>query len=208
MKSICCSTGLVVYLCHIWPSPCQLSAPRRAQLPVDSVDRAFGPVRRSVRITVSRPVSFLTFFLDSQAYALPLDTVTHVTRAVEITHLPQSPPFLLGIINVQGQVLPVINFRRALGLPQRDIQLEDRILLVNTGRREIGIVVDAIDQVGGQAAESLVTAAGVIAPPLKSVQGVFIQEGNLVLVHNLECLLSLTDEQVLDKVIAQQGENP
>ena len=156
---------------------------------------------------MSRPDSFLTFFLDSQAYALPLEAVLRVARAVEITPLPQSPPFLLGIVNVQGQVVPVINLRRALSLPQRDIQLEDRILLVDTGRREIGIVVDAVDQVGGHQAESLVTAAGEIAPPLRSVQGVFVQEGNLVLVHDLDSLLSLQDEQALEATLGQMGEN-
>ena len=156
---------------------------------------------------MSRPDSFLTFFLDSQAYALPLEAVVRVARAVEITRLPQSPPFLLGIINVQGQVMPIINLRRALSLPQQELRLEDRILLVDTGRRQIGIVVDAVDQVGGQQAEALVTASGEIAPPLRSVQGVFVQEGNLVLVHNLDSLLSLQDEQALEETLAQLGEN-
>jgi len=160
-----------------------------------------------VRITLSQPDSFITFYLDNQAYALPLQTVVRVARAVEITRLPQSPPFLHGIINVQGQLVPVIDLRRAMQLPPRELQIEDRIILVNTGRQQVGIVVDAIGQVGGQQAEDVVTAAQEIIPSLKSTQGVFVQEGRLVLVQNLDSLLSLQDERALEGALAQFREN-
>ncbi len=58
----------------------------------------------------------LVFTLDEFSYALPLGNVLRVIHAIAIRNLPQSPEIISGIINVQGQIIPVINIRKRFGL--------------------------------------------------------------------------------------------
>ncbi len=67
----------------------------------------------------------LVFHLDEQRYAIKLSEVKKVTRAVQITNLAEAPEFLLGLINLQGDIIPIIDIRRALHLPDREMELSD-----------------------------------------------------------------------------------
>jgi signal transduction histidine kinase len=66
---------------------------------------------------------YVLFVLDEQRYTLPLANVEKVVSAVYVTPLPQAPDIVTGIIDVQGQVVPVINLRRRFHLPERTLEL-------------------------------------------------------------------------------------
>ena len=89
----------------------------------------------------------VVFTLDGQRYALHLENVTRIVRAVEITPLPKAPDIVSGVVNMQGQVIPVINVRRRFCLPQREVQLEDHIIIAATSKRPVALVVDAAEGV-------------------------------------------------------------
>jgi hypothetical protein len=83
----------------------------------------------------------LVFSLDEPLYALPLSSVERVVPAVEITPLPKAPEFVLGVINVHGQVIPVMDIRQRLRLPTRPVGLEDRFILARLGGDEFTILL-------------------------------------------------------------------
>ncbi|MDB6169570.1 MAG: chemotaxis protein CheW, partial [Verrucomicrobia bacterium] len=73
----------------------------------------------------SAPTQIVVFRLDAQRYALSLTAVDRIARAVEITPLPNAPDIVLGVINVSGRVLPVLNLRRRFRMRERAISPAD-----------------------------------------------------------------------------------
>jgi len=77
----------------------------------------------------------VVFTLDDRRYGLALSAVERAVRMVDVTPLPQAPQIVLGVVNVQGRVVPVVNLRRRFRLPERDFALADQLLIARTARR-------------------------------------------------------------------------
>ena len=71
----------------------------------------------------------VVFTLDTQRCALPVSRVDRVLPALEITPLPDAPPALAGYAVLQGEVVPVLDLRRCLSLPEREVRLDDSLVL-------------------------------------------------------------------------------
>ncbi|NLE10505.1 MAG: chemotaxis protein CheW [Actinobacteria bacterium] len=87
--------------------------------------------------------TWVLFVVDEQKYGLLISEVERIVRAVEVKPLPQSPPHVLGIINMQGRILPVIDLRRCLQRPPRDIQPEDHFIIAAAPMVTVVLPVDA-----------------------------------------------------------------
>jgi purine-binding chemotaxis protein CheW len=88
--------------------------------------------------------SVMTFMLDDQRYALPIEPIVQIIPMVTLTPLPQITKVVEGIINVRGMVVPIVNMRRHLGLPEIPLELHTPILLVKVNERAIGLIVDEV----------------------------------------------------------------
>lgn len=143
----------------------------------------------------------LVFALDDQRCALYLSVVDRVVRVVEITPLPNVPDIVLGVVNVQGGVIPVINVRKRFGLPPRDIALTDQLVITHTARRPVALVVDTVTDIVECTERERVVAKSIL-PELEYVQGVAKLKGGLILIYNLEQFLSLEEEESLDQAMA------
>lgn len=144
------------------------------------------------------------FRLDDRRYALPLSVVERVIRAVEITPLPKAPEIVLGVINLRGRIIPVVNLRRRFRLPERDLRLSDHFIIALTSRRVIALVVDAVTAVMECPGEA-VTPAGDVLPHLEYVAGVVALADGLVLIHDLDQFLSLDEEEALHRALSEDG---
>ena len=150
----------------------------------------------------TKQTRLVTFTLDHQRYAVNLSAVERIVPAAEVTPLPQAPGIVLGVINVQGQILPVFNIRRRFGLPERDMDLNDKLIIANTPRRTVVLVVDSATGVI-ERAEHEVTAAENILPNLKHLEGAAPLEDEIVLIHDLDRFLSLEEERSLTEAISR-----
>jgi purine-binding chemotaxis protein CheW len=151
-----------------------------------------------------QPVPLVIFALDAQRYALRLAAVDRIARAVEITPLPQAPDIVLGLINVQGQVIPVVNPRRRFRLPERDLDLSDRLIIARTSKRPVALVVDSVAgliEVSGQE----IVAAETLLGRADYVEGVLRLADGLVLIHDLDEFLSLDEERALERAMGGQA---
>ncbi|MDD5180894.1 MAG: chemotaxis protein CheW [Gallionellaceae bacterium] len=146
------------------------------------------------------PNQIVIFTLDDQRYGLPLSAVGRVVRMVDITPLPKAPDNVLGIINVQGRVIPVINMRRCFRLPEWGLALTDRLVIAHTARRPVALVADAVTGVL-EYAEQEAAAAQDILPNVEYVAGVVKLESGLILVHDLDKFLSLEEDAALDRAL-------
>ncbi|MBX9811298.1 MAG: chemotaxis protein CheW [Burkholderiales bacterium] len=140
------------------------------------------------------------FALDDIRYALPLAGVERAVRAVEITPLPDAPDVILGVINVQGRVVPVADIRRRFRRPTRDIALSDQIVIAHTTNRPLALVADAVFGIV-EYSEREVVASERILPDLEYVEGIAKIEGGLILIHNLDKFLALDEENSLERAM-------
>lgn len=146
-------------------------------------------------------VIIVVFALDEPRYALLLSFVERVVRAVEITPLPKAPEIVLGIINVQGRIIPVIDVRRRFRLPAREMELEDRFIIASTPRRPVALLVDSVAGVRELTKRQMVGVEQSL-PFAEYLKGVAKLEDNLVLVQDLDQFLSLDEENALNAALA------
>ena len=153
---------------------------------------------------MKKPDFLIVFTLDDQRYALPLQAADRVVRMVAITPLPNAPDIILGLVDVQGRVIPVINLRRRLGLAERELALTDQLVVAHTARRPVALIADTVQDVIACSAQSLI-AAEQIVPGVEYVEGVLKLEDGLILIPNLDRFLSLEEENALDYALENQA---
>jgi purine-binding chemotaxis protein CheW len=153
-----------------------------------------------LEMTGKSPGHYVVFVLDGQRYALYLSAVERIIRAVEVTPLPKAPEIVLGIINMQGRIIPVVNIRRRFRLPEREMDLSDQLIIANTTKRSVALVVDEARGIIEQAQEEVVPGE-VVLPGVKYVEGVVKLEDGMILIHDLDRFLSLEEERFLDRAL-------
>jgi purine-binding chemotaxis protein CheW len=146
---------------------------------------------------------FVVFRLDGQRYALALASVERVIRAVETTLLPNSPAIVLGVVDMAGLVLPVLNVRRRFRLPEREIGPSDQFLIARTARCTVALVVDEAQGVIERPAIEIIRSAEIVSG-LDQIQGVVKLDDGLVLIHDLNTFLSLDEAQALDDAMSRE----
>src|SRR5882757_4456354 len=121
----------------------------------------------------STMLELLEFRLASERYALETRHVQNVHPLRELTPLPCTPPFVLGIVNVRGRILPVLDLKKFFDLPERGLTDLHRMILVRGNGLELGLLADVIVGVRSVAADdlqpSLPTLSGIRADYLKGV---------------------------------------
>jgi len=143
----------------------------------------------------------VVFSLDDQRYALVLACVQRCLRVVAITPLPKAPAIVLGIIDLGGVVIPVINVRMRFNHPPRDVRLSDHLIVATTGKRTVALLVDETNGVIDSSPEKVVPAAEIL-PGLELVDGAVKLEDGLILIHDLERLLSLEEDTAIDRALS------
>jgi purine-binding chemotaxis protein CheW len=161
-------------------------------------------IRLSWRTPITIP-HLLIFTLDGQRYALRLATVERVVRAAAITPLPKAPEIVLGILDLQGQVIPVINLRKRFRLPEREIRSEDQFVVARTETLTLALVVDSAESVMEQTDRSVIPPADILTG-MVYLEGVTRTEEGLVLIHDLESLLFTAEEELLVQALEQVQE--
>jgi purine-binding chemotaxis protein CheW len=142
-------------------------------------------------------MQLVLFTLDEQRYALDLAVVERAVRVVDVTPLPKAPPIVLGIINVNGDIVPVYDLRRRFRLPEREINLTDQLMIANTSRQTVALLVGGVDGVL-EVAEEEIASAQEILPEIEYVHGVVKLQDGLVLIHDLDQFLSPEEERTLE----------
>jgi purine-binding chemotaxis protein CheW len=91
-------------------------------------------------------VRHVVFRLERDRYALPLASIREVVVApAQYTRVPRAPPSLRGVMNLRGRVVPVIDLRTLLGVAATATTVPARIILLDLGRRELGLLITDVD---------------------------------------------------------------
>lgn len=141
------------------------------------------------------------FRIEDGRYALALDAVERVVRMVEITAMPKAPEIVLGVVNFQGRVVPVVNLRARFRLPDRPASLTDQLVIAHTPSRPVALVADSVEGVV-ECPDHQILGVQAIVPGAEYVAGVMKLSDGLVLIHDLARCLSLDEERQLDEAIS------
>ena len=104
----------------------------------------------------------VVFDLADEGYGVDISAVREIIRLQEITQVPRTPEFVEGVINLRGKVIPVIDLRKRFGLTVEAESQDNRIVVVDIGDQDIGVVVDAVTEVLRIPTDSVEPPASVI----------------------------------------------
>ena len=136
-------------------------------------------------------LQWVTFKLQEETYGINVMQVQEVLRYTEIAPVPGSPDYVLGIINLRGNVVTVIDTRSRFGLEPADVTDNSRIVIIEAEKQVIGILVDSVAEVVYLKASEIDTAPNVgTDESARFIQGVSNREGELLILVDLNKLLS------------------
>jgi len=90
---------------------------------------------------------FLTFGIATEIYGISILSVVEIIRLVKIVNIPQSLPFIKGIINLRGKIIPVMSIRKRFDLTEKEFDDRTCIIVVNIKGVDIGLIVDKVSEV-------------------------------------------------------------
>jgi purine-binding chemotaxis protein CheW len=139
----------------------------------------------------TRTDHYILFTVAGTTYALPSDQVAHVEMVEHVTRVPNAAPFVDGVVFSRGQVVPAINMRARFGFERTPQDLRTRLLVVQSGTRHVGLLVDGCREfLTIPAAAVLPPAEGLSSDGGRSIVGVATLGDRLVVVLDLDALLN------------------
>ncbi|MBI1336545.1 MAG: chemotaxis protein CheW [Phycisphaera sp.] len=160
--------------------------------------------RDTVRQTDGELLQLVSFVVGNEEFAIPILSVQEINRMMQITRVPQSPPFIEGVINLRGKIIPVMDLRKRFGMKAGDAgnDNDNRIIVVEVASRVIGFTVDRVNEV-------LRIGSEIVEPPPSMVAGVesdYVEgvgklDDRLLILLNLERLFSGADLQKVDQAV-------
>lgn len=144
-------------------------------------------------------MQWVTFRLGDEKYGINVMQVQEVLRVTEIAPVPGAPTYVLGIINLRGNVVTVIDTRNRFGLMSKDTDDASRIVIIETESHIIGILVDSVAEVVEMRASEMETAPNVgNEETSKYIQGVTGRDNELLILVDLNKFLSDEEKAELD----------
>ncbi|HEX3756963.1 MAG TPA: chemotaxis protein CheW [Rhizomicrobium sp.] len=162
----------------------------------------------SMPTTVSATRQFLIFRLGNEEFALPIEAVEEVARVPEqIARVPNTPKFLEGVVNLRGEVLPVVDQRKRFQMPSLADTESRRLVVVRTARHIAGLIVDSVSEVLRTGIDDIDLVPDLTGETAKLVAGVVNLEsqGRIILLLDPEELLTRAEKGLLDKFSKQQS---
>jgi purine-binding chemotaxis protein CheW len=144
---------------------------------------------------------FISFSIGEEEYGLELLRVKEVIRIREITWLPKAPSFVKGIINLRGDVIPIIDLRDKFGLEAKEATAMTRVIVVEVEGRMIGMVVDSASQVVRIPADQIDPP-----PPMlggfsqEFITGVGKLDDKLIILLNTDAILTMEEMSALSTI--------
>ena len=146
------------------------------------------------------PTRWVLMTVDGQSYALPLTAVDRVVRMVEITPLPGAPDAVEGVIDIQGDVVPVASIRKRLGLAHRRVEISDSLVVARARNRRLAVIAESVSGVVERSGDDVVSAGG-IARAAPYIEGLLKTGDGLVLIQDLDRFFSLEEERSLEQAL-------
>jgi purine-binding chemotaxis protein CheW len=104
-------------------------------------------VREQMRSNATGSMQLVSFKLSDETYGIEITKIREIILVGLITRVPETPHYIKGLINLRSSVIPVIDLRARFALAENELTEDSRIMVLNVGRRTIGMVVDSVNEV-------------------------------------------------------------
>lgn len=103
----------------------------------------------------TRRERYLTFFLGEEEYGIAIDQIKEIIAMMNVTSVPKTPPYMKGVINLRGSIIPVVDMRLRLGMEERETDMNTAIVIIEISDISIGFIVDRVEEVASIDASNL-----------------------------------------------------
>lgn len=142
-------------------------------------------------------IQLACFRLGDDRYAVDIMRIREIIRPQKMSNLPKAPPFVEGVINLRGTVIPVVDLRRRFDLPSREDLQTAKLLIVSAARCFIGLMVDEVTEVITVPITDIKPAPDVMmGVGAEYLIGVCLVKDSLIMLLNLDTIFSM-DEAVM-----------
>ncbi|GAA3948282.1 chemotaxis protein CheW [Allohahella marinimesophila] len=162
---------------------------RHEQLP-DKEDYTMASSSGQAKASDDPVLQYVTFRLDHETYGINVMQIQEVLRYTEIAPVPGSPSYVMGIINLRGNVVTVIDTRQRFGLSQSEVSDSSRIVVIEVDSQVMGILVDSVAEVVYLRQSEIESAPNVgNEESAKFIHGVCNKNGELIILVEFEKLM-------------------
>lgn len=146
---------------------------------------------------------YLGFSLGDEEYGIPLLKVREVIGMPEITPVPQSPKHFVGIMNLRGQVISIVDLRTKLSIPPKT-GTEVAVVICDIGGAYLGVVVDSVNQVYSPAPDQIADRPEIQNSKANQfITGVYRHDKQLVLLLDIARTLDMEDHAIINRTVTE-----
>lgn len=152
-------------------------------------------------------VQMVAFKLENEEFAVNIQQVREVLKMTQVTPLPQSAHFIEGVINLRGEVIPVVDLRKRFALEAQERGEQTRIIIVEIQDSKVGLIVDSVTEVLRLSSASIqLPPARIAGTRTDFIKGVGKIDDRLLIVLNLEKILTTEEKIALEEVTLAEQE--
>ncbi len=148
---------------------------------------------------------YIGFKLNSGEYMVPILTVREIIKMPAVTELPQLPPYIKGVTNIRGSIIPIVNLKNLLNAPGDESE-SDTVIVISAGKVAFGVIVDAITGVIKADASGIEPPERFAGNSAEHVKGVAKINGRLIVLLDTGKLLPMDDMSLLNDAIVEVSE--
>lgn len=104
-----------------------------------------GEVKKTKELTTAN--RYLTFFVAQEQYGIDISRIKEIIAPINITHIPKTPPFVKGVINLRGSIIPVVDVRLKFSMEEKEMNVDTAIIIYEVDKSSIGFIVDYVEDV-------------------------------------------------------------
>lgn len=144
-------------------------------------------------------IQLVSFKLDNEEFGIEVLKVREIIRMITITHMPNTPHYMEGVINLRGKVIPIVSMRKKFNLMESENNSQTRIIVMDVGGELMGFIVDAVSEVIRVSASEIQPPPNVVSGGIDQdcITGVINQADRLLVLLNLEKLFPSDNKQFL-----------
>ncbi len=143
---------------------------------------------------------FVVFQLEDELYGIDIHQVMRIEKMLPLTRVPNAPSFVIGVCNLRGSVVPIIDLKKRLALPSRQDE-NAKIIIVNAGKQVVGMTIDATVDVSSIESDEIEPSPALVTGiDSQFIQGVAKISNRLLIILDMERVLTVDQFNVLENM--------
>ena len=152
-------------------------------------------------LTIMEELQLVVFKLENEEYGVDIMQVQEISPYQQPTKIPNSPSFVEGIVNLRGDITPVVSLKKKFNLAETEVTEMTRLIIINNGSRKTGFVVDDASEVISISENNIEEAPSmIVGADRKYIQGIGKIDQRILVILNLHELLTEEEEDQLEDI--------